>query len=283
MNDFVELFDQVVESLKLISTWKDAETSSLASNLCNFLLQGEFIISMIIVAKCFGVALPLSKHLQRVSIDLGEAMHLAENTVKELEGFRKNANSIFHDIFENAISLSYNFDVSIRTPKTTGKQKNRVNVETVSPEEYYRIAIFIPYIDTFIDQLKVRFTNHKTLLGNFDSLINPIADTTKCLSLTETYMNDLNSPSKTVLLSEYNLWQRRLINLEKCNVGNAMEALSLCNPKIYPNIFKLIQIFATLPISTAQNERSFSSLKKIKTYLRNSMGQVRIEFFFYLD
>ncbi|CAI6369710.1 unnamed protein product [Macrosiphum euphorbiae] len=55
-----------------------------------------------------------------------------------------------------------------------------------------------------------------------------------------------------------------------------MEALSVCNPEIYPNIFKLLTIFVTLPVSTAQNERSFSSLKKIKTYLRNTMGQKRL-------
>ncbi|XP_060858893.1 uncharacterized protein LOC132936221 [Metopolophium dirhodum] len=72
------------------------------------------------------------------------------------------------------------------------------------------------------------------------------------------------------------LWQRRLRNLETSNYRNAMEALSICNPEIYPNIFKLLTIFATLPVSTAQNERSFSSLKKIKTYLRNTMGQKRL-------
>lgn len=93
-------------------------------------------------------------------------------------------------------------------------------------------------------------------------------------------MEDLCSSSKTVLLSEYNLWQRRLRNLETTNYRNAMEALSLCNPDIYPNIFKLLTIFATLPVATAQNERSFSSLKKIKTYLRNTMGQVSLILFF---
>jgi len=70
-------------------------------------------------------------------------------------------------------------------------------------------------------------------------------------------MEDLSSSSKTVLLSEYNLWQRRLRNLETSNYRNAMEALSICNPEIYPNIFKLLTIFATLPVSTAERKIIF--------------------------
>lgn len=77
MNDFVELFEQVTESLNLISDWKDSETSSQASKLCSAILQEECIISiisMLTVAKRFSVGLTLSKKLQLVNIDLGETM-----------------------------------------------------------------------------------------------------------------------------------------------------------------------------------------------------------------
>jgi len=38
----------------------------------------------------------------------------------------------------------------------------------------------------------------------------------------------------------------------------------------------LLQIFATLPVTTATGECSFSSLKYIKSYLRSTMGQDRL-------
>ena len=41
-------------------------------------------------------------------------------------------------------------------------------------------------------------------------------------------------------------------------------------------IHKLILIFLTVPITTATAERSFSALRCIKTYLRNSMTQQRL-------
>lgn len=45
---------------------------------------------------------------------------------------------------------------------------------------------------------------------------------------------------------------------------------------IYPNVYIAIRIMLTMPVSTASAERSFSKLKIIKNYLRNSMKQDRL-------
>ena len=44
----------------------------------------------------------------------------------------------------------------------------------------------------------------------------------------------------------------------------------------YSSLAVLIQIIATLPVATATNERSFSALKYLKTYLRNTIMKVRL-------
>lgn len=56
--------------------------------------------------------------------------------------------------------------------------------------------------------------------------------------------------------------------------SNALDAIRHCDPVIFPNIFFLLKVLCTLPVSTATPERSFSSLKRVKTYLRNSMKEV---------
>ncbi|KAF0710852.1 52 kDa repressor of the inhibitor of the protein kinase-like [Aphis craccivora] len=38
----------------------------------------------------------------------------------------------------------------------------------------------------------------------------------------------------------------------------------------------LLQLFATIPVTTASAERSFSSLRRLKNYLRSTMGQERL-------
>ena len=43
-----------------------------------------------------------------------------------------------------------------------------------------------------------------------------------------------------------------------------------------PDVATAIKLFLTIPITVASAERSFSKLKVIKTYLRNSMSQERL-------
>lgn len=57
---------------------------------------------------------------------------------------------------------------------------------------------------------------------------------------------------------------------------NALEALAHCKKETYPVIWKLLQTLATLHVSTSSNERSFSTLRRLKSYLRNSCGQDRL-------
>lgn len=45
--------------------------------------------------------------------------------------------------------------------------------------------------------------------------------------------------------------------------------------KVFPNLYRLYQIFLTIPVTTAGAERSFSKLKLIKTCQRSTMNQRR--------
>jgi len=56
----------------------------------------------------------------------------------------------------------------------------------------------------------------------------------------------------------------------------AIEALNKCNAETYPKITMLLQIFATLPVTTASPERTFSVVRRLKTYLRSVMLEERL-------
>ena len=45
---------------------------------------------------------------------------------------------------------------------------------------------------------------------------------------------------------------------------------------MYEEIFKLLKIYLTIPISSAEAERAFSVLKLLKTWLRTTMEDERI-------
>jgi len=45
----------------------------------------------------------------------------------------------------------------------------------------------------------------------------------------------------------------------------------------FPEAYKLLVLFVTLPVTVATAERSFSKLKLIKTYLRSKISQERLD------
>jgi len=57
---------------------------------------------------------------------------------------------------------------------------------------------------------------------------------------------------------------------------NIVQLFCECENTIFPCIYKLLKILITLPVTTATSERSFSTLKRLKTYLRNTTGQSRL-------
>jgi len=49
----------------------------------------------------------------------------------------------------------------------------------------------------------------------------------------------------------------------------------LLDKTVYPNLYSLIQVALSIPVSSATCERSFSAMRRIKTWLRTSMHQER--------
>jgi len=50
----------------------------------------------------------------------------------------------------------------------------------------------------------------------------------------------------------------------------ALKAIAVCNKQIFPSMHKLPQIVATLPMTMASSER------RLKTYIRNTTGEERL-------
>ena len=68
-------------------------------------------------------------------------------------------------------------------------------------------------------------------------------------------------------------WKKEDVNTVP---SSAIEALCACHADIYSNVYILLTILGTLPVSTATSERSFSTMRRLKTYLRSSIGNERI-------
>ena len=76
---------------------------------------------------------------------------------------------------------------------------------------------------------------------------------------------------------EFALWQDtwRNVDPEKCPSTHT-EALVACDRSFFPNVHRMLQLFATLPVSTATAERFLSTLSPLKSYLRNTTSDNRL-------
>jgi len=215
--------------------------------------------------------------------------------VIHLKEKRNDAEISFTEIWKNAEMLVKTVDVELRLPRLVGKQRHRENVPASTPEEYFRRTIYIPFLDSMILQLESRFSGHNKAMYSLSSLIpafitcRTIDDLIPSLETYAAFIDDVSA-----VTGEFELWKRKwssisshqaskfrhkpTISARRCQTRPSMALASLktCNKIYFPNIHRLLVIASTLPVTTATAERSFSSLKRLKTYLRSTMTDGRL-------
>lgn len=279
---FLELFNSIYKALNTVTDWNNKDVSTEANILQSAISASSFLVSLYILEYIFSYSILLSRFLQSENIDLALAINHTYKLKEKLQDIRNNAENEFRNLFQKVESKCRELDTTLNMPRIVGHQTNRCNIQCTTVEEYYRISVFIPFLDNFITQISNRFLKHKDVLSGFmclfnldksndytENLKNLFAFYEKDLAENEAFINE------QLLLSEYTLWQT-----ESSQKGNnrttAIEALSRCNKNIYPNIYTLLKLFATLPVSTCTTERSNSTLKRLKSYIRNTMTENRL-------
>ena len=154
-------------------------------------------------------------------------------------------------------------DFILKIPCLTLRQTNRCNIAAVTDEEHFRGGIFIPFLDNFIVTLEARFTAHKSIIGEFQCLISsdptsaPTPQQIKSIQvLGKFYENDLTKFWEE-LVPELILCYKKLFRLNAAErPTDALSSIKECNSDAVPNIFTLMTILLTLPVTTCISEQS---------------------------
>jgi len=186
--------------------------------------------------------------------------------------------------------MAEKLDVDEAKPRTCGRQTKRENYDVKTCEDYYRVSVYIPLLDTIKEDLEARFSQEvldgyqlSVLLPEKASLLkeNEIDDLIGCLiERFGNLLDDDKSVQKLKFKGELSYWQCHWQQQQKIE-GNeiptsALETLRKCDVDIFPTIHTYLRVFCTLPVTNASSERSFSYLLRIKTWLRTTMLQERL-------
>ena len=91
--------------------------------------------------------------------------------------------------------------------------------------------------------------------------------------LVDLYKDDLPLPQ--LFFAEFEHWkmkvQARIITTDLCAVS-----LKACDPDDFPNLYILLKIVATLPMTSCKCKRSISTKRRVNNYMRCTMGESRL-------
>ena len=101
----------------------------------------------------------VTQMLQTVEMDIIKVQKHISNLIHQFTNHRDSCDDTFKTIYSEIQELSVELDIEVSRPRLCKKQTKRSNYTVESTEDYYRVSIYIPYLDSIINSLNVRFSS----------------------------------------------------------------------------------------------------------------------------
>ena len=202
-----------------------------------------------------------------------------QNVYKHIRNTMDDDNGQFRHIFEQAERMARHIGEEPSKPRTTSRQQHRNNAGGTedSPFMYYKNNLAIPLVDHIIAEMSLQFSGIAAkavkLLGLVPSVIS--IEETHLSDITSVYETDLPSPA--TMQSELMRWRLKWTSTEEGDRPTSLaKAIKSCDSDGYPNIYTLLKIACTLPVTSCECERSISVLRRLDSFIRHSMTEERL-------
>jgi len=278
-----ENFTSILAAIEeIVDNTKQSDVRAKGKGILHQMKTFEFIFAMLMLDPILSSILKTSAFLQSSDINLLTALEIIESLKKFLVSMR-NTEEDFTDIYHKTVQMCKNYDIEIPQLK---KRKVSTKIDYSSSTQYYmsskeeemKVSVYYSTLDHMISGINIRF-NQET--------INMIRSIGNLLIL------NINSNDITVLSAAFDLNSEMLkteINLlkhvenipkgEKNKCDDWINWLTQSNygrETIFCNVFKALKTFMVIPVTSCSCERSFSKLSIVKTKLRSTMRQDRLD------
>ena len=291
LKDIIQLLEIYSKGTGSSSTKEKTEAQGLLKQIVTL----EFVLLLNIWEKVLTSINIASKFLQMRQMDLGKSASELERALKSVEEMRNQWDAIMKE--STILALKVGISVSFAEKRKKKVKKFYDEIAHDEPiedlEKKFRVEIFSRIIDTVTQRLQERFKGQQFVAKTFNFLLpkNLIKSSDNDVKIAaknfmSIYKTDFSADDNEYahadlceeILSFKNVFKEELTNNEFQSISDVLKYIQECElTSSYSNLVLAIIIFMTLPVTVASAERSFSKLKLIKTYLRSSIAQDRLD------
>ena len=168
--------------------------------------------------------------------------------------------SVRKEVYERGKQIATEFDIEPSMLRTTRRQQHRVNGPVTKLDQSYRSTDLIQEMNDRLLSQEDRFLGQYLPPTKLQRLSNDFQD-----KMYAAYKNDLTD--KGEYDNEMSRWKRKWLHSTGERPATLADPLDCINPTLYRNVNTFLTILLMMPLSTATPERSFSTIRRVKTYI----------------
>ncbi|CAB4017344.1 zinc finger MYM-type 1-like [Paramuricea clavata] len=262
----------------------DHDAKKTAKNLLDKLKSFEFYVSLLFMKNVLYKAKIVVMEMQEIEQDILASVEVLQQTRNEMLRMRED-DVAMEGIISAAtgkcesygINVEYEFSKRHRPRRASARfDENFANATVPSFSQHYRKEMF-KVLDRLVSDINEIDEYLSDIVLPIIILLPtnlPNCSKQEVENLCAAFPQDFKDPD--AMCAEIKLISS---DIEKSGAKNLKEAAKcvLGKQQFYPNLTKAYQLALTIPVSVASNERSFSKLKLVKSYLRSTMKENRLD------
>ena len=275
----------------LLATWeesidivKDTETKSCIAGVSAQMQKFEFLYGVMLGQLILSHSDNLSHTLQKSDISAAEGQQVAELVVRTLQQLRTESDDNYHLFWQKVSKQADHFglpEAQLPRRRKVLKQYDTAQSESdhpTTPHDHYK-CIYFEALDLIINCIKRRFDQpgYRTYCQLQELLFKAAKGEPyqSELDFVRTfYKGDFSHLLETQLHTFALLFSGKKSTLQE--IIDHLRGLSPSQQELLSEVYKLLKLILVLPATNAISERSFSALRRVKTYLKSTINQSRL-------